>query len=285
MNTTRQAFTGHFYRDPHTWIDSNGTQNWVCRAANFVVVASQAKKNAVISRSASQQSDEYFILLPKNSAAIVNANDQEISNDGDSLFIAPPGDSQIRMLNDGWVYRIFSKHAKDLLELAPNHQDWANVADVAELTNWPAPIDGYKLRHYQLNDYIRTDTTMRLFRTRNLMVNIFLPSTAPRDIQKLSPHSHPDYEQGSLAIQGAYIHHLRYPWTPDLSTWHEDEHIVASAPSMCVIPPNVIHTSQAVGEKGMQLVDIFAPPRQDFSLKLGLVCNHNEYPLPADIQQ
>ena len=224
-------------------------------------------------------------MLPKNSAAVINANGQELNSDGNSLFIAPPGDSQIRMVNEGWVYRIFSKNARDLLEMAPNHQDWDNVTDVAELTNWPEPVNGFKLRHYQLDDYIRTDTTMRLFRTRNLMVNIFLPSTAPRDIQKMSPHSHPDYEQGSLAVQGAYIHHLRYPWTPDLSTWHADEHIVASAPSMCVIPPNVIHTSQAVGEKGMQLVDIFAPPRKDFSLRPGLVCNHDEYPLPADIQQ
>lgn len=284
MSTTRQAFTSHFYRDPHTWIDSNGTRNWVCRAANFVVVASQAKENTVISRNASQQSDEYFILLPENTAAIVTANGQELGSEGDSLFIAPPGDSQIRMSNGGWVYRIFSKQARDLVEMAPNHQDWENATDVAALIDWPEPVDGFKLRHYQLSDYVRTDTTMRLFRTRNLMVNIFLPSTAPRDIHKLSPHSHPDYEQGSLAVHGAFIHHLRYPWTADLSTWREDEHIVASAPSLCVIPPNVIHTSQSVGENGMRLVDIFAPPRKDFSLKPGLVCNHDEYPLPADIQ-
>ncbi|MFV9474117.1 hypothetical protein ACM5Q9_06825 [Advenella sp. RU8] len=283
MTKTRQAYTGHFYRDPHTTIDSHDTKSWITRAANFVVMASHAKENAILTRTAEYQNDEYFILLPEDTAAVISSNGNEIKSNGDSLFIAPPGDSQIKMLNGGWVYRIFSKNAKDLIEMAPNHQAWNNVTDVAELINWPAPVDGFKLRHYPLQDYIRTDTTMRLFRTCNLMVNIFLPSTAPRDIHKLSPHSHPDYEQGSLAVHGAYIHHLRYPWTPDLAEWREDDHIVASAPSLCVIPPNVIHTSQAVGEKGMRLVDIFAPPRKDFSLRPGLVCNEKEYPLPDDI--
>ncbi|NLY65908.1 MAG: hypothetical protein GX070_13295, partial [Alcaligenaceae bacterium] len=269
---------------PHTWIDPDGAEHWVTRAANFVVIASRTKKNTVLSRTTSQQNDEYFILLPENTAAIVCSNGNKIQSDGDSLFIVPPGDSQAHILNDGWVFRVFSKNAKDLLAMAMNCQAWENLSDVAELLDWPTPVDGFKLRHYQLKDYVRSDTTMRLFRTRNLMINIFLPSVAPRDIRKLTPHSHPDYEQGSLAVHGAYIHHLRYPWTPDMTEWREDEHIVASAPSLCVIPPNVIHTSQAVGEQGMRLVDIFAPPRKDFSLKPGLVCNEKEYPLPADIQ-
>src|SRR5690606_23916251 len=98
-------------------------------------------------------------------------------------------------------------------------------------------------------------------------------------------HTHDDFEQGSLAVHGAYIHHIRYPWTVNMREWREDEHVVASAPSLCVIPPKVVHTSQAVGERGMQLVDIFAPPRDDFSLRSGLVCNAEEYPLPDRLQE
>jgi hypothetical protein len=34
----------------------------------------------------------------------------------------------------------------------------------------------------------------------------------------------------------------------------------------------------------MRLVDIFAPPRDDFSLRPGLVCNEAEYPLPERLK-
>ncbi len=122
---------------------------------------------------------------------------------------------------------------------------------------------------------------MRLFRTQHLMVNIFLPSKAPRDVRKMTPHSHADYEQGSLALRGEYIHHLRYPWVPDMTTWKDDEHVKVGSPSLIIMPPPVVHTSQSLGESGMRLVDIFAPPRDDFSLKPGLVCNADEYPLPS----
>ena len=51
------------------------------------------------------------------------------------------------------------------------------------------------------------------------------------------------------------------------------------SPSVTVIPAQVIHTS-TWGEGDSQLVDIFAPPRVDFSLKPGWVRNDAEYPMP-----
>ncbi|MDD2924647.1 hypothetical protein [Rhodoferax sp.] len=265
--------------------DKDETRHWVTRAANFVVVATQAVAGTTLQRTSAQQVDEYMVLLPEDVAGQFEAGGEVILSPGDSLTIVPPGDSSVTVPQGGWVYRVFSQLALDLLAQADNASQYADGApDVAPLTSWPAPVGGYRLRHYALADHVRSDTTMRLFRSCNLMVNIFLPSKAPRDVRKMTPHSHTDFEQGSLAVRGRYIHHLRYPWTPDLTTWREDEHGEVGSPSLLVVPPKVIHTSQAIGTAGMRLVDIFAPPRDDFSLKPGLVCNAAEYPLPERLQ-
>lgn len=278
------AYTGHYYRDPAAWTDADSTQHWVTRGANFVVVATHAKAGTVVGRSAAQQCDEYMLLLPEQMKAQIHAGADACSSDGDSLTIVPPGDSRITFPETGWAYRVFSKESADLVALASNNAAYSGDHNVADMVTWPAPVGGFKLRHYDLTRYVRTDTTMRLFRTQHLMVNIFLPNKAPRDIAKMTPHSHTDFEQGSLALHGAFIHYMRYPWGTNMNDWRDDERIAASAPSLCVIPPTVIHTSQSVGECGMRLVDIFAPPREDFSAKAGLVCNADEYPMPAHVE-
>ncbi|MFT4150386.1 MAG: hypothetical protein QM656_09330 [Paracoccaceae bacterium] len=97
-----------------------------------------------------------------------------------------------------------------------------------------------------------------------------------RDRSKLSPHSHEDFEQGSLAIHGDYIHHLRTPWGPDANQWREDIHLTAPSASLCVIPPRVIHTTEGLGSGRHLLIDIFAPARADFIAK-GWVSNADDY--------
>lgn len=277
----RAARSARFYEDAPAWQDADGSRHWVTRGANFVVVASHAAPGATLARDAIAQADEYMVLLPQGTPARVSAADAVVACEGDDLVIVPPGASTVTVTQGGWLYRIFSRRADDLTARATNAPDYADGAPhVAPLVDWPTPVGGYKLRHYRLAEHARADTTMRLFRSTNLMVNVFLPGTSPRDVRKMTPHSHADFEQGSLALRGSYVHHLRYPWTADLPSWREDEHDRIDAPSLIVIAPKVIHTSQSVGQPPMQLVDIFAPPRDDFSLKPGLVCNAAEYPLP-----
>jgi len=158
-------------------------------------------------------------------------------------------------------------YARDHLNVAP----WAP---------WPLAADGERIRIYSL-DVPRVEGRLgRIWRCSTLMVNLSWPYEGPRDETKLSPHSHPDFEQGSLIVAGEYVHHIRWPWTSDRRAWREDEHVVCGSPSVTIIPPPTVHTSEGRGTGANHLIDIFAPPRQDFSERPGWVLNADEYPMP-----
>jgi hypothetical protein len=267
----------HHERPPQ--IEAPGARTWVARGANFVVTVSEVSAGARLARSA--QPDEYMVFLP-DTGATLRAGGETVRAAAESLTIVPPGDSEVVVAEGGQVVRVFSHRAEDLLALADNAVDYAQpVPDVAPLVPWPTPAGGFRLRHYPLAQYTQADSNTRIFRSTNLMLNVLLPRPVPRDIRKLSPHSHADFEQGSLAIRGQWVHHLRYPWTADMTNWRDDEHLEVGSPSLTVIPPKVVHTSRNVNEGGAWLLDIFAPPRLDFSSKPGAVANANHYPMPA----
>ncbi|MCK9508712.1 MAG: hypothetical protein M0Q54_09780 [Pigmentiphaga sp.] len=255
-----------------------GQQTWITRGGRFVVAVTQAEAGATLHRD--NEADEYIVLLP-HSAARLDASGVQQDLTAESLTIVPPGSSTLTALAPGLIVRVFAPSAQDLLEQASNRESYQDDApELAPNLPWPPPANGYRIRSYALKDYLRTDTNMRLFRTRRLMVNVLAKRTVPRDIRALSPHQHTDFEQGSLVIQGRYMHHLRYPWTKNMEQWVEDEHVEIGAPSLTVIPAQVIHTSRNLSEGDSWLIDIFGPPRLDFSRKPGLVCNADEYPMP-----
>lgn len=282
MNTSpspaRPATIAKYYEEAPGRIDDDGSRHWATRAANFTVVVTRAVAGTVLSRD--DNPDEYMLLLPEGVGARLEAGGTMVQTPGDSLTIFPPGASRVIVTEPGLVYRIFSHRAADLLSWAGNATAYVGVTDVAPLQDWPEPVGGFKLRHYPLANYVRADNSMRLFRCTNLMINIFLPQTKPRDPKKMTPHAHADFEQGSLSLSGSYIHHLRYPWTSDLNIWREDDHALVFSPSLCIMSTGVVHTTQAIGTERTRLVDIFSPPRLDFSLKPGLVNNADEYPMP-----
>lgn len=263
-------------------LEGSGISTWLTRGANFVVAVSQGSAGSVLSRD--ENPDEYMVYLV-DAAAVIEAGGQRIEAKADSLTIVPPGASRIKLSAPGQVVQVFSIRAADMAQAASNAAVYASGAPgVAPLQAWPDPVGGFSLRHYQLSEHTKADSNMRIFRSSNLMINIMTPRAVARDVHKLSPHSHADFEQGSLALSGNWVHHMRYPWGPDMTTWNEDEHIEMGSPSLLVVPPKAIHTSRNVNDTGATLVDIFAPPRMDFSLKPGMVCNAADYPMPAASQ-
>ena len=258
-----------------------GVHSWITRGANFVVVVSQVEAGASLVRDANPDESMLYLF---DLDATVEAGGERVSAKADSVTIVPPGASRITAHGKGQLARVFSIRAADLAALASNAEVYAQGApEVAPLVPWPDPVGGFKLRNYQVSAYTRPDSTMRIFRSTNLMLNVLTPRMVPRDVKKLSPHSHADFEQGSLALKGEWVHHMRYPWTPDMTTWREDEHIEMSSPSLLVVPPKVIHTSRNTNAGGAVLLDIFAPPRMDFSIKPGNVANAVEYPMPERV--
>jgi hypothetical protein len=268
-----------FYESPPQLRDAGGS-TWIGRGQHFVLAYSELAPGASLERS--NQSDEYFVLLPDETKAEVGTDEGAVLVDGRSVLIVPPGPSQVTLPEGGRAVRLFTSEALDLLALAANAGAYATPAPkLAPLVAWPEPVDGYRLRRYPLDIEQTGSRFGRIWRSRSLMVNYSYPRPGPRDVTKMSPHAHDDFEQGSLVLDGSFVHHIRWPWTTDMRTWRHDEHEICAGPSLAVIPAQSIHTSQQVGREINQLVDVFAPPRSDFSQMDGWVLNADEYPTPG----
>ncbi|WP_029003852.1 hypothetical protein [Azorhizobium doebereinerae] len=259
-----------------------GADTWIVRGQTFVVLYSAAEGRQVFERTG--QGDEYVLLIPDaETRAVVEVDGTATDIAGFSVTFVPPGDSRIILPEGGRIVRLFTAAAGDLIAQASNAATYAapNLA-IPELKPWPAPHEGYRVRSYSLAVPPEPGRFGRIFRGSTFMVNYLEPKDGPRDPAVLSPHHHDDFEQCSLALSGEYVHHLRWPWTTNLAHWRGDEHEHCASPSVAIIPPPAIHTSQAIGAGINQLVDIFCPPRADFSAKPGWVLNAADYPLPAD---
>lgn len=273
---------GRFYTAVPQLEDGTG-KTWLMRGQNFLISFSQTVSGAVFERSG--QVDEYAVLLPKAGAAIEWEGTRE-TVPGYSIAFVPPGDSRVEMPGGGELVRLFSTQSTDLAEACSNARSYDTPrTHIPAFQPWPEPKDGWKIRSYSLNVPKEDGRFGRIFRCTTLMINVLDPFDGPRDAAKMSPHHHDDFEQGSLALSGEFTHYLRWPWTTDMADWRDDEAIEMASPSMLVIPPPVIHTTRASGAGSNQLVDVFSPPRKDFSQKARWVLNAEDYPMPEDPEE
>jgi hypothetical protein len=253
---------------------------WI-RSQSCIINYANPTAGAKLARTG--QVDEYVVLVPHATTSVTLTTDTESTQTtGPALIVMPPGTSAVATSTGGEIIRIFTTQNTDLAAACENH-DFFDEGDpnVAPFVAWPDPVGGHKIRVYDLNAEEKDPNRFgRIFRCSTIMVNYFFVDPGPRDSSKLSPHFHDDFEQLSLQLQGDYVHHIRTPWTVDSAAWRDDEHQALSSPAVTIIPPPSIHTSQGVGNHAHQLIDIFAPPRLDFSSKPGWIRNADDYPMP-----
>ena len=271
----QSSYARHYAEAPQE--SEGGARTWYTRGQNFVVCYSEVEDGAVFTRE--EQVDEYVLLIhDADVSATVEANGETQEVEGFSITMIPPGQSKVTVHGDGTVVRLITTQNADIAGKVVNADRYPGEhPHVPAFEAWPVPADGYKIRSYSLDVPDQEGRFGKIFRCTTFMVNVF-PEQGPRDLDKLSPHHHDEFEQCSLALKGWYMHHLRWPWTASYKDWLDDEHEKCAAPSVCVIPPRVIHTSAPSDPEGNVLVDIFSPPREDFSDMDGWVLNAADYP-------
>ena len=273
------------YRELHTTgpdeKHAHGSTTWWTRSQAMIIGSTEARAGDELTTN--DVDGEHAVLVLDGSALQVAHAGQTVSVDEPAVVIVPPGSSSLRITSPGTVIRVLAAAtAPGLASRCANTRDYeVGDANVAVFTPWPDPPDGHRIRVYPVAEHpIAEGRLGRIFRCSTVMVNVLPESDDPRDPAKLSPHHHDDFEQVSLQVEGDYVHHMRVPWTPDSTTWRDDEHRACQAPAVVVIPPPLVHTSQAVGAMRHWLIDVFAPPRLDFSERPGWVLNADEYPMP-----
>ena len=257
-----------------------GTRTWWVRSQAMVIAQSEAVAGEALTV---RSEGEHGLLVLDGARVRVETADGVTSVDEDAVVIVPPGSSTVDVEAAGTIVRIFAAALEPALAARCANAGEYDVPDhnVAGYEPWPDPTAGARVRVYPIAAYPTEPGRLgRIFRCTTLMINVFDPHDEPRDPTKLSPHHHDDFEQVSLQLDGDYVHHMRVTWTPDSTTWRDDEHQRCEAPTIVVIPPPIVHTSEAVGHMRHFLIDVFAPPRRDFSERPGWVLNADEYPLP-----
>jgi mannose-6-phosphate isomerase-like protein (cupin superfamily) len=260
-------------RDPDL-ISAGGSRTWSVCGRNFVVAITELAAGDRLTEH--DLPDEYLLLVQDDAVVgVERAGQPRVAVASPALVVVPAGTSTVYAAAPTTVAQVFTARCDEQMRWAVNHTAAADprTAPLPE----PTETGSDHIRVHRLRDIPTQEGRFgRIFRTASLMVNWFPVQEGPRDTERLTPHSHEDFEQMSVTLAGDYVHHFRVPWTARMSQWRDDEHVQVSSPSMTLIPPTVVHTTRSVCAGPHTLIDVFAPPREDFLTK-GWVLNAGDY--------
>ncbi|MGM0699547.1 MAG: hypothetical protein ACQEVD_11920 [Actinomycetota bacterium] len=265
----------HLFRDSNTAdISISGVKIWAARGQNFLVEYIEMDAGAELELDRERGC---VLIVDDGPAQIDVAIKQTSVRLGErGIIVVPRGRAAVSANEQSTVVAV-SDIMTDEAPAAANAESYAQphprVTRLSE--DSPAPRE---LKAYPLSEYPPEEGRFgTIFRTHTLMINFLDDQVGPRDPEKLSPHHHDDFEQGSLTLTGTWKHHIRTPWTTKQSQWRDDVHVTVDGPSLTIIPPPTVHTSRAVGEGLNLMIDLFSPPRDDFADN-GWVVNAEDFP-------
>jgi len=259
--------------------EADGATHWAGRGQNFAVEWRHAGAGGSSTELASP--DEMLLIVLDAPLRILGVQAEALAQ-ARSICILPPGTWQLQ-LQPGCTCAALSSLRAGAQAGAVNEDAYAQpdprIAPVGAA--WPRVDGASELRIFSIDTIAAPGDKPRLkmLQTSTLSIN-WVEYEGPRDRQALSPHAHSSFEQGSLALAGEFVHHLRVAWGADANAWQEDQHVRLDSPSLMVVPVDTIHTSEGVGPGRHLLIDVFSPPRADFIAK-GWVANSADYRMPA----
>jgi hypothetical protein len=249
------------------------------RGQNFLIEWLDAKANAPALQLSSD--DETILMTFDASARIAGgAGDTRIA--GRTVVVLPAGDFEIH-LGPGRA-AVLSTSRKNVSASALNALSYAKRDERVSVQEkaWQRRDGARNLQIFEI-DKVKApadNPRLKMFQSATMSIN-WVDYDGPRNRKLLSPHFHDDFEQASLAAAGDFVHHLRVNWGSDADEWRDDVHLEAGSPSVLVIPPKLIHTSEGVGPGRHLLIDVFTPPRRDFIAKKWML-NSSEYLDPLE---
>ena len=265
----------------HPAIREGGVATWYARLQN--VLAAWSEVLAVPDRICQHAASEILVVLP-DAGAVLRAGDLRADAPARSICILPAGPTVIEPSERGRVIRFFSPVPETLASLPVNAEDYVSVhASVRPFEQTCLRTGRPEIRVYPI-DLLAAGKPGRpptiQSETMNLM---WIERNGPQDRGQLAPHCHDDFEEGALVVEGEYIQHLRTPWNADARQWRDDEHRTCGPGTVTIVPPTVIHTTEAISGGRHVMLNIFAPARADH-IKSGLVLNCDEYQPVTPIQ-